>query len=714
MPQRRGDGGQGGAGGILRGLRDLLARYERDGGGGGGGGGARDQSAGRRGGDRGRASSAQLARPGGAGGGALSRGRSAGGDAEGEGRRPQPGDWRCKGCGFSPNFARRTSCFSCRRPRSPRGALSGNGGGGGGGGHAASTSGGGGGGPKGPIGAGGSRPLLGRTGGGTAASGGGAAPRDAPCPPTHRVPGASVAARAIAAAGGAGAPAAAAEAAPGPSTRDTAGVSSSGTASAAAAGGARPNAGCGVVDADGFQQVRGRGWRKNRAPASQGDPMGEGADAGDGTTRGGGNQDGPATGEDGDGEEPRAPAPTDLRRAWQDEVAVVRQLKAQGLAPQHPAMRAATEARDSAEKAWREAKDPVPAPIRLARAQTRLDRAIELQGEAHAALLEYEQSHREKLAALRAKLQEARERVATRREQLEDIQGEVGAGAQGGRSAAVHGAAAAKEVHDTICGTVAPTIAALVEQLDTSTPAWSVLNGLLGTLSTSSTTLEKAFAHGRGAQRFDITDVAEGDAGDQQAEGGDTCSEWSESHELPAEGSAGRGGGAKGSATAVWATTTSNEPWHDTRDDCQMDTDGWGDDDGQDPYWGTASRWEACGHGKWTRSSTDWADSWEREHGRPSGAPEQPPAARRRLEPAPATPQGAGDKGEGGAPNDEARLIEQRKRQHAERLQLIIHAAIDAGVQPLTHAGEELQELDPHQLDAWVAEHLPESAVARS
>ncbi len=82
---------------------------------------------------------------------------------------------------------------------------------------------------------------------------------------------------------------------------------------------------------------------------------------------------------------PQAPTPSALHRAWQDEVAVVRQLKSQGLAPEHPAMRAAAEARDVAEKAWRDAKDPVPASVRLARAQAKLDRAIELQGESHRA-----------------------------------------------------------------------------------------------------------------------------------------------------------------------------------------------------------------------------------------------------------------------------------------------------------------------------------------
>ncbi len=468
------------------------------------------------------------------------------------------------------------------------------------------------------------------------------------------------------------------------------------------------------MDDDGFQQVRGKGWRKSRVAAAQASASAaDGADACEAEAGGGGRPRDPTDVGDGDGAEESAPGPSELHRAWQTEVAVVRQLKAQGLSVQHPAMRAATDARDSAERAWRAVKDPVPAPVRLARAEAKLERAIELQSEAYAALLDYEQQHRERHAALRAKLQEARDRVSARREQLEDIQGEVGAEAQGGRDAVANGAAAAKEVHDTICGTVAPTIAALVEQLDSSLPAWSVLNGLLGTLSTSSTTLERAFTRGRGTQRFDIADGTGGDTAGARSDGAESCSEWSESHELPAGEGAGRSNDTSSNAAAARATTEA--AGEDTRDHGQMDTDDWGCDDYQDPYWGPAARWEECGHGKWARSGTDWADSWEREHGRTADAPEQPPAARRRLEPAPPTPQcpqGSSDKGQASGTVDEGRLIEQRKRQHADRLQCIIRAAIDAGVQPLTHTGDDLQMLDPHQLDAWVAEHLPEGVPA--
>ncbi len=130
-----------------------------------------------------------------------------------------------------------------------------------------------------------------------------------------------------------------------------------------------------------------------------------------------------------------------------------------------------------------------------------------------------------------------------------------------------------------------------------------------------------------------------------------------------------------------------------------MGTGDWWDS----PYtsWQGGSRWQACGHGKWSRSS--WADAYELEQSTERAEGDQPPAARRRLEPAPAAGGGSG----GAAAAGEAADGEQRRRQHEEKVQRIVLAAIDAGVQPITAAGEELQELDPRQLDEWIAEHFP-------
>ncbi len=119
--------------------------------------------------------------------------RRGGGQGGGGSARGRPGDWTCPECGAYPCFAATSRCFRCRAPRRDRpggdGAASATrpstqGGGGGGTGRLASRAD-----PSaylGPVGAGGSRPLLGGR-----ANGGG----KADTAPSYRVPGASAAAR---------------------------------------------------------------------------------------------------------------------------------------------------------------------------------------------------------------------------------------------------------------------------------------------------------------------------------------------------------------------------------------------------------------------------------------------------------------------------------------------------------------------------------------
>ncbi len=476
-------------------------------------------------------------------------------------------------------------------------------------------------------------------------------------------------------------------------------------------GGSRPAAGTqegGAADEDGFQTVQRRGWRKARGsqPIVE-DIAGEG---GAGVTRGNrsggtdepGQDDEGGEAEDG-GEAP--PTPNTLHRAWQDEVAVVRRLRKQGIAHEHPAMLAACAARDSAERSWRDAKDPAPAAVRLARAQAKLDRAIGIQAEARRALMEYEEEHRQKLAALHKRLDEDRARVRLRRQQLESVQAEVGAGGMGAR-AKERQSEAVRRVHSSLCGTVAPTIAALVEQLDSSTPAWSVLNGLLGTLSESKSALEGALSAAPGAQRYDIADDAgaEDEDGEWEEDWGEG-SQWSESHDLGACTAGGRRGDKSGSVEAAEtpvATTPSGTAGvgrAEEEDQC-MGTENWWDSASSRP-WGPSARWQECSHGKWARAS--WAESWEHEQEGQDFAAEQPAAARRRLEDAPAAAASSG----GATAADERVAIEERKRQHEKRVQSIVLAAIDAGIQPLSTEGEELHLLAPHKLDEWVAANFP-------
>ncbi len=444
-----------------------------------------------------------------------------------------------------------------------------------------------------------------------------------------------------------------------------------------------------MSDDEGFRPVLSRaGWRKARAAAaatSQGDAMAAAAPRGEDRDGNGEEARDEGAKDEGEGgaEEVEPATPSALHKAWLEEVAVVRRLKGQGLPATHPAMRAACDARDAAERAWRGAKEPPPAAVRLARAQAKFDRAVETRDESLRVLAEYKAAHEVRLAELHSRLDEDRARVSARREQLEAVQEEVGAEGHGGRTRAAKDDAA-QQVHAALCGTIAPTIAALVDQVDASSPAWTALNGLLATLANSKHVLEQAFAKPRGAQTFDIAD-GEGAAGEVGTDKWEDVSDWSESHE---RAEAAQGSGADGEARATPPTAHAGEA-HDH----SMGSGYWWDS--PNIGWGDGARWEERGHGKCARSS--WADSWEQEREADGAAP-----IRRRLEPSPASGAAAAPAGA----VDEAAAAEQRKRQHAERVQRIVVAAIDAGVQPITASGEELQMLDPHALDAWVAENL--------
>ncbi len=533
--------------------------------------------------------------------------------------------------------------------------------------------------------------------------------------PSYRVPGASLAARAGAAGDEPQWLGVARRAVP----RGNPAAAQGGRGAHGAAGG---GAG-GGTDADGFQVVTRRKQRAAVTPADNddvdiGDAQCGGAAAhldaevttGDQGQGAGGDGAADAGGDD-------QPSVEELQRVWHDELALVRKLRAQGIPDDHPAMLAAVGARDSAEQAWRGAKEPAPASVRLGRAQAKLDKAVAWQADARGAMLAAEKEHRERMATLQAALDEATERVRWRRQQLQEVQEEVGAGAPADSRAQRVQREAIRSVHDSICGELGPTLAALVEQVDSEAPAWATLNSLLGTLATSKATLEHAAA--QSAARFHI-----GEGGDQ----GDDWSDWSESHDVPGRpwGTGPPVHGAHGDAEFEQrrGPTQDQGDWggdrpYDADETAQpMDMDNWWEKPGYG--WGGAARWHACGHGKWARAS--WADQHEDEHGYAGEGDGPPPAARRRLEPScegragggeqqahqdqpqptvqPPPPGSANAAGDGFDP-------EEQKRKHNERVDRITCMAIDAGISPVTSQGEELRLLDPHRLDEWVTEHFP-------
>ncbi len=533
------------------------------------------------------------------------------------------------------------------------------------------------------------------------------------------MPGASVAAKAAEARGSGDTWAAVA------GTRAPGGAAAPPRDGVAATNAAQPNGrDDGDVDADGFRLVRGRKGRDNAA----------GAAAGEAGTQGGpqlartADQDAPQQDDDGDARDgPRRdddatedyPTTAGLRQQWLDEVALVRKLRGQGVPDDHPVMLAACTSRDQAEQAWRGSKEPAPASVRLGRAQQRLDRAIALQADARRAMCDAEAAHRANMATLQSKMDECTERVRLRREQLGTVQAEVGAGVAQAAGSGQAQQAAIRKVHEAISGQVGPAIAALVEQLDTDAPAWTTLNGVLGTLAMSKATLEGAVGQqDPRPAKYDIGDRADYDH-DCDAMGDGGGSDWSESHEIQAPRWDAGGGGNE------WQSWGAQQQGA-TGGDQSMDTDDWWDAPAhRSPE---AARWRTRGYGQWTKAS--WADQLEEEQSAGGDGDGQPPAARRRLDAAggdQATKDAHGQDPQRPTPHQqapqeaEAQLAtpgvaggstgregpEDAKRRHQARINRIVEMAVEAGVTPLTKHGEELLVLDPTQLEAWVAECLP-------
>ncbi len=673
----RGGGSNGGDAQLARKLFDFLQRECGEGNGGGGG-------------RRGREPAVRSARGNRAAGGNSplrggDRSASARGAAQGASR---DGDWKCPSCSFQPNFGFRQKCWKCGRARGAQLPA--------GGGKGSVLS-------EGPIGANGNRPLL----------GGGAGRQSATAcgdkPPSFRVPGASVAAKAAAAR---------ASAAASPLAQSSS-LGGQGMGAGSGAGTRPPKGETQLCDEDGFQTVRRRGGRPKVSAAadSTARDLESGAEdvdmAGEATPEEAQEDE---VDEEEDEEAEAEPEPAALRQRWQQEIVIVKQLARQGIKPDHPAMVAACEARDEAEQRWRGAKPPAPLATRLGWAQQKLDRAIGIQAETHQKLVALEEEFKAKRAVLQAQMGEDAERVRKRRSQLQAVQEEAGGPAtqrqRGG------GGEAVRKACNAIRHEVAPALAVLAEQLGSGSEAWATVNGLLSTLASSQQAMEEAMADA--APTFNIADEDE--------------SVWSESHDLrepPLDQGARAADADNGDWHAQQQRQCAPPAWQQNQqqhlqerqwtDQRGLHNDGDGGDAQQwhqwhQTGWTGAPKWRESGHGNWTRTS--WADAWESEQCADADMDEQPePRCKHRRqgdatfdkeEAAAGASSGPGAAGQPGqAPSQQQEG--EGDRHHAELLANVVAAALQAGIQPLTMAGEDLQVLSAHQLAAWAAENIPTS-----
>ncbi len=331
--------------------------------------------------------------------------------AAGNGGRGRPGDWSCSSCGAYPCFARATSCFRCSAPRvdgpgSPPPQQRGKGGGLLARDAAAPTY-------LGPIGANGTRPLLGRRGNGPQAAGlGRGQPPAADVSPTFRVPGSSMAARAEQERSERGLGNGQRQQ---PQLQGQEATTTAGATTAAAAPASAP--------------PRPPVQTTNRWAAL--DEPGDGDEEEDGAVdmdfEGGDDEGkGDATTGEGRGEQPGVedePAPVDLRREWDRLCAAYRRLEKDGEDLPPSVLASVREQRDEAERRWRAAKPPQPLHKRLRWAEAELREAEAKELARQRELQEHLAATARRTAELEQRLAVDRARTERRRSVLQGLQG---------------------------------------------------------------------------------------------------------------------------------------------------------------------------------------------------------------------------------------------------------------------------------------------------
>ncbi len=368
-----------------------MVRELRGGGGSGGGGGQR-REVGKGGGQN----------LGGGGSGGLGKGTTR---TANNGNRGRPGDWTCDSCGAYPCFARAARCYLCHAPRAagtggPPQQRSGKGGE-----------------PLariptylGPIGANGSRPLLGRRGADSQAASGqgrGQVPT-AGASPTFRVPGASTAARAEQERRERGTHhQGSAQQSQQRSTEQEA-TAAAGTAATITTPLSTPPVASPVPPI----QTANR-WA---ALDEDGDDDEEGGDAAnmDCDDDGDGGCGDAATGTEGEGQldGETEPTPAELRRDWEKLCATYRRLEKEGGDVPPSVLAAVRTQREAAEKRWRAAKPLQPLHKRLRWAEAELK-------EAEARELARQRELEEHLAVAARRTAEIEQRLAVDRARTE-------------------------------------------------------------------------------------------------------------------------------------------------------------------------------------------------------------------------------------------------------------------------------------------------------
>ncbi len=663
---------------------------------------------------------------------------------------PRAGEWPCI-CGFPSNRPYREACHACGRPRAAAEAVHTSGGNGKGGGSRGATGGKGCKGGRagtvsegtrwggGPVGADGTRPLLGGRGhqplgeaagkrGGKGLAGGMGGTVSGPSWPT--LSGGAAAANMPGASGSAW------ELGKG---RMREGVSVGGSGKHGKGKGStvwtKPNP---VVDSDGYElvqprRVRATGDRSHEnaggeetAPTDMRDDATTHATArrlwSDDISDDGGLVD---DAEGGDGEERGEEGgadwqadPRQLRAEYEDLARATRDMERRGTCG--TALGTLRQARDDAERRWREAKPPAPLPRRLEWAEAKLHRAQAALSRERIELDRMDDEYEARRAEQCRRIAEAESWYAWRKQQLEQVHQEAAGLASGGGGKGPAGGGA-EQMSRRIRGQVLPEMQAIMEELQEGTNLRERMALLVAGLADAEAHLG-ARAEDEGAAHYEMYEgdshdggwedhhqgCADGD-GDDRMDNCDGCG-----------GDTGRPANWRPEGPGRWskAGTTQARAGLDgntTQQTSPQRSDVRGGDGGAAT---AADGAERANGGVAARRSDGDDDTGERagKHRRREAGAEDAEAMRveddarraqelrRQIDDAAAAQTRSYQEGRGGFGSEAA--LSAAARRFVLDVQRAQAQANEMGIEPRTSDGRPLLELSPAELGKWVEEHL--------
>ncbi len=163
----------------------------------------------------------------------------------------------------------------------------------------------------------------------------------------------------------------------------------------------------------------------------------------------------------------------------------------------------ARRARDDAEQAWRDAKNPQPLAKRMLWTQSKLQRAQQSLDKARGELEAFELSMREARTKLEAKVEEAEQRVIWRRSQVDDLNAEAGSLSTSWRREP--GGMRVRKIKEQLEKDIMPELAAIAEDMGDADGKQRI-NLVLARVAQLQCELAPNGATDDGAERYDIAD----------------------------------------------------------------------------------------------------------------------------------------------------------------------------------------------------------------